>query len=126
MNKLAAACLVVAFAMMPSPAGSQQDAKPPEVAAADALGQIQTLIETDETAKRPAADTLSMVKQIVSLNSMQISIADVDPAFGARLDGPGFVLESQKVAFKELRASICQARPDLKIVNSNGQLEPCH
>jgi hypothetical protein len=125
MNKLTGTCLVLAFAVIAVPAILQQEKKPHEVTTSDVLDQIRAVIRADETEKRAANDTVAAVKQVALLNDMQINNFQVKQAMGARLDGPGYVLEQQGDAFKVLRASICKERPNLRVVSLDGNVEPC-
>ena len=114
------ALLWLALGVMPLPLASLQRDKPREVTAFDALDQIQTLIILDAAEKRPAEETLWLVKQIATLNSLQISLHDLP---GDESNAPVALVDPN--SFSDLRNSICKQRPHLRIVTADGHVKPC-
>jgi hypothetical protein len=126
MKKRLGTFLILIFAVTTLPVGSQQETKSRQVTAFDALDQIQTLIQVDEIEKRPATDTLWVVKQLTMLNNLQISNYElkqepVNPNVPIALG-----LQQSEDAFNSLRESVCKQRPYLKIVDLDGRTKSCH
>ena len=122
MNRIAGVFLVLVFAVAASPVDSQQATKPKAVTAFDVLAQLDTLFITDKALGHSADETVWVTKQVVELNSLQLS------EYGLKADqgNPTSAALENDTAFIELRTSICKQRPHLKIVDSDGMLKPCH
>jgi hypothetical protein len=123
------ACKWVAIFLMPMlfvlSAGSQEEIKPREVTAFNALDQIQTVLVTDGIEKHPPAETLWLIKQIVLLNNMQISEYELKQDAAEKPDYKAPFKDPQEDTFNQLRVSICKQRPYLRIVDLDGRIKPC-
>jgi len=116
--------LAVSVAIFVLPLASAQQDKPRQVTAFDALDQIQTLLTMDEIEKRPANDTLWVVKQMVMLNNLQISHYEL--VTNPPNSGPvGLGLQQTEESFRNLRESLCKQRPNLKFMTLEGRVKTC-